>query len=65
MRLIRFAQRVALLGGAAALGLCGLPGHAGAQEIKVTRQYGLPYLPLMVMEHEQLLEKHLKQLGVQ
>jgi NitT/TauT family transport system substrate-binding protein len=65
MRLIRFAQRVALLGGIAALALCGLPGNAGAQEIKVTRQYGLPYLPLMVMEHEQLLEKHLAQLGMQ
>src|SRR3954453_19010042 len=34
-----------------------------ADEIKVTRQYGLPYIPLMVMEHEQLLEKHLKRLG--
>lgn len=65
MRLIRFAQRVALVGGLAALGLCGPPGHAAAQEIKVTRQYGLPYLPLMVMEHEQLLEQHLRQLGVQ
>jgi sulfonate transport system substrate-binding protein len=37
---------------------------AAEQEIKVTRQYGLPYLPLMVMEHEQLLEKHLKAAGV-
>src|SRR3954453_892263 len=35
-----------------------------ADEIKVTRQYGLPYIPLMVMEHEQLLEKHLKRVGV-
>ncbi|HZQ61129.1 MAG TPA: ABC transporter substrate-binding protein [Casimicrobiaceae bacterium] len=37
---------------------------ARADDIKVTRQYGLPYLPLMVMEHDQLLEKHLKRLGV-
>jgi len=37
---------------------------ARADDIKVTRQYGLPYLPLMVMEHDQLLEKHLKRLGL-
>ena len=37
---------------------------AAGSEIKVTRQYGLPYLPLMVMEHERLFEKHLARLGV-
>lgn len=36
---------------------------AAGQEIRVTRQYGLPYLPLMVMEHELLFEKHLKAIG--
>ena len=41
-----------------------LPHSAvAADEIRVTRQYGLPYIPLMVMEHERLLEKHLKRLG--
>jgi len=63
MRLNRFVRRVALLCGIVALTLAGVPGAAAAQAIKVTRQYGLPYLPLMVMEHEQLLEKHLKALG--
>ncbi|MEO9135781.1 MAG: ABC transporter substrate-binding protein [Casimicrobiaceae bacterium] len=64
MRLIQFVCRVALCCGIAALGLGSLPGHAAEQEIKVTRQYGLPYLPLMVMEHEQLFEKYLRRLGV-
>ncbi len=64
MRLIQFARRIALCGAIAALGMASVPAYAAGQEIKVTRQYGLPYLPLMVMEHEQLFEKHLKRLGV-
>jgi NitT/TauT family transport system substrate-binding protein len=64
MRSTGFAYGVALVL-VAGLGLIGVPVQAAAQEIKVTRQYGLPYLPLMVMEHEQLPERHLRQLGVQ
>lgn len=63
MRFIRFTRRAALMCGIGALALASLPGHTAEQEIKVTRQYGLPYLPLMVMEHERLFEKHLKALG--
>jgi NitT/TauT family transport system substrate-binding protein len=60
MSLDRFALRVALVFVASmSLGAA----FAAAEEIRVTRQYGLPYLPLMVMEHEQLLEKHLKAAG--
>ena len=58
----RFARRFALACTAALLAL-GSATAASAQEIKVTRQYGLPYLPLMVMEHDQLLEKRLKAKG--
>ena len=58
----RVARGVARFLPVVALGLAfAMP--AGAQEIKVTRQYGLPYLPLMVMEHDQLLEKQLKARG--
>ncbi len=42
------------------LALAGVSAQAADPEIHVTRQYGLPYIPLMVMEHEQLLDKHLK-----
>ena len=58
----RFARPAVRLCLAALLGL-GAAASANAQEIKVTRQYGLPYLPLMVMEHEQLLEKQLEARG--
>ena len=58
----RFTQRVALFAAVAAFAVA-FAAPADAQEIKVTRQYGLPYLPLMVMEHDQLLEKQLKAKG--
>ena len=64
MPLESIARRAALLCGVAALTFGSLSVRAAEQDIKVTRQYGLPYLPLMVMEHEQLFEKHLKALGV-
>jgi len=58
----RLTQRVALFAAVAVFAVT-FAARAGAQEIKVTRQYGLPYLPLMVMEHDQLLEKQLKAKG--
>ena len=58
----RFTQRVALFAAVAAVAVA-FAARADAQEIKVTRQYGLPYLPLMVMEHDRLLEKQLKAKG--
>ena len=61
MRYERWARSLALLCGIAMISFG--TSAALAQEIKVTRQYGLPYLPLMVMEHEKLLEKHLKAKG--
>jgi NitT/TauT family transport system substrate-binding protein len=33
-------------------------------EIKVARQYGVSYLPLMLMQDQKLLEKHAAQLGI-
>ncbi|MBI3525608.1 MAG: ABC transporter substrate-binding protein [Betaproteobacteria bacterium] len=37
---------------------------ADAQEIHVSRQFGLPYIPLVIIERKGLLEKHLKSLGL-
>lgn len=37
---------------------------AEATSIRIAKQYGLPYLPLMVMEHEQLAEKHAARQGL-
>jgi sulfonate transport system substrate-binding protein len=38
--------------------------HAEATEVRMSRGYGVLYLPLMVMESERLLEKHAKAMGM-
>jgi len=40
------------------------PAAAEVDEIKLARQPGLAYLPLSVMEHEKLIEKHAAQAGL-
>ena len=46
--------------------LLALPLSARAEmsEIKVAQQYGIGYLPLMVMEEQKLIEKHAKAAGI-
>jgi NitT/TauT family transport system substrate-binding protein len=51
------------------IGLLALPAlgrgaRAEASGVRIVKQYGLPYLPLMVMEHEKLVEKHAAKLGL-
>src|SRR3982751_515514 len=41
-----------------------LAGPAGAQEIRIARQFSMGYLQFNVMEHERLLEKHAAALGL-
>lgn len=49
----------------AALGLVlALPARAEVAEIVVAQQYGVSFLPLMVMEHDKLVEKHAKAAGL-
>jgi NitT/TauT family transport system substrate-binding protein len=38
--------------------------RAEVGEVRLARQYGLPYLPLMIMEHDRLIEKHAKAAGL-
>ena len=38
--------------------------HAETSEIHVSRQYGISYLPLMIMEDQKLIEKHAKASGI-
>jgi NitT/TauT family transport system substrate-binding protein len=38
------------------------PAH-GEDEIRISRQFGLPYIPLVIMEQQKLLEKHVKRTG--
>jgi NitT/TauT family transport system substrate-binding protein len=38
--------------------------RAEVSEIKVAQQYGISYLPLMLMEEQKLIEKHAKAAGI-
>lgn len=49
---------------AAAALLTGAAFSAQAQEVRVARQYGIAYIPLMIMQDQQLIEKHAARLGV-
>ena len=49
---------------AAALALLPFAARAEMSEINVAQQYGIGYLPLMLMEEQKLIEKHAKAAGV-
>lgn len=54
--------------GLVAVGLASLmmaPAFAAPVNVRLAKQPGMGYLPLMVMEHEKLFEKHAKQAGVE
>jgi len=44
--------------------LAPLAARAEVNEITISKEYGLGYLPYMIMEHEKLVEKHAKALGL-
>jgi NitT/TauT family transport system substrate-binding protein len=41
-----------------------VPVQAEVTEVRMARQYGIAYLPLMVMQEQQLVEKHAKAAGL-
>src|SRR5258707_6736777 len=43
--------------------LAGATARAEMSEINVAQQYGIGYLPLMIMEDQKLIEKHAKAAG--
>jgi NitT/TauT family transport system substrate-binding protein len=47
----------------ALLGTAGL-AHAEVSELKVAEQYGISYLPMMIMEDQKLVEKYAKEAGI-
>jgi len=57
-------NRRAFVGGLVALPALVRPAAAEASSIKLGKQYGLPFLPQMVMEDQKLIEKHAEKLGV-
>src|SRR5258705_9896181 len=48
----------------AAVALLPLAARGEMSEINVAQQYGIGYLPLMIMEEQKLIEKHAKAAGV-
>jgi NitT/TauT family transport system substrate-binding protein len=59
MRVIKILHAVA-----SAAALLGLMLPVSAAEIRLAKQYSMGYLQLNVMEHQQLIEKHAKALGI-
>jgi NitT/TauT family transport system substrate-binding protein len=51
---------IALALGAVVALACALPARAEMAEIKVAKQYGISYLPLMLMEDQKLIERYAK-----
>jgi NitT/TauT family transport system substrate-binding protein len=44
--------------------LFALPARAEKQEISIVGQYGISYLPVMLMEHEKVVEKRAREAGL-
>jgi NitT/TauT family transport system substrate-binding protein len=57
-------RNLAVVFSALAALFCCTVARADLTEIKIARQYGVSYLPLMIMQDQKLLEKHAAQLGV-
>jgi NitT/TauT family transport system substrate-binding protein len=49
---------------AAVVAFMAAPVYAAPVNVRIAKQPGVGYLPLMVMEHEKLFEKHAKKAGV-
>ena len=60
---MRVARSLFVLGAAIA-SFAAAPARAELAEINVAQQYGIGYLPLMIMEDQKLIEKHAKAAGV-
>lgn len=64
MRKEKSCLRVRRLAAIATLCIAAWPAAAEVSEVRVVKQIGLGFLPLMVMEHEKLIEKHAKAAGL-
>jgi len=47
-----------------AAGLAGMPAGAQVSEIRFAKGFGIPYLPVIILEEQGLVEKHTKLLGL-
>src|SRR5262249_51893448 len=60
----KMKSRIAVLSVAFALVVLAPAAIAEVSEIKVARQFGISFLPILVMEDKQLFEKHAKAAGL-
>jgi NitT/TauT family transport system substrate-binding protein len=49
---------------AAMAGAAHIPAYAEVAEVRMSKQFGLPYLPMIVIEAQQLIEKNAKAAGL-
>lgn len=64
MKLAKFVVMGFLVAACSGASSLALAQSKEVSEIKITRQFGLAFVPLMVMEHEKLIEKHAQKLGL-
>ena len=62
--LSRFPSRIARQLLAAVSLLAVGVGSAQAGDVRIARQYGIAYIPLMIMQDQKLVEKHAEKLGI-
>ena len=62
--MLRTTRGMLLLAAGVCLGLATRPAAAETGEIRVVRQYGIGFLPLMMMEHDHLFETAAKAAGL-
>jgi len=61
---LRWIRRAILLGMAGMLAVSASASAAEVDKLRIARQFGIGYLPLVVMKGEHLFEKHAKRLGL-
>lgn len=63
MKRTRILARLVVVAGIA----CTAVGSASAEvdTVRIARQYGIAYLPMMVIQHEKLIERYAKEAGLQ
>src|SRR3954467_10170290 len=60
----RLTMRVLVVAAAPALHVTSLPATAEVSTLRISYGYGILYLPLMVMDREQLIERRAKAAGI-
>jgi NitT/TauT family transport system substrate-binding protein len=64
MKPVRILHRRRLLAAALVAGMTATGAHAEVGEVRIAEQFGIAYLPLMMMREKGLVEKHAKKAGL-